>query len=108
MARARKLMRYQFTLAAARRRHTHGFSLEPIKLKKANTEVGLTGGMNEAYETRLHGWVGRWYYRTLCGRQRTRASRDHQDRHVRAGDRSRGRTGALGAERCQARARSGQ
>src|ERR1700686_1483373 len=101
-------MRYQFTLAAARRRHTHGFSLEPIKLKKANTEVGLTGGMDEAYATRLHGRISRWYYRTLRDWQRTRASRDHQDRHVRAGDRSGGRAGALGAERCEARARRGQ
>src|SRR5260370_10035974 len=101
-------MRYQFTLAATRRRHTHGFSLELRNLKKANTKVGLTGGMDESYATRLHGRISRWYYRTLCDGQRTRASRDHQERHLATGDRSPGRAWALGAERRQARARLGQ
>src|ERR1700730_16343083 len=98
-------MRYQFTLGAARRRHTQGFSLQLVNLKKASAKVGLTGGMDEAHETRLRGGIGRWYYGTLYYRQRTRASRDHQDRHVRAGNRSRGRARALGAERCEAGAR---
>ena len=47
-----------------------GFSLRTHKLKKANAKAGLPGGMNEAYETRLHGWLGCWYYRTLRHRQR--------------------------------------
>jgi hypothetical protein len=60
-----ELMRYQFTLRATRRRHVSGFSLKLKNLKKANIPIGRSGGTDEAYETRFHGWLGGWYHRTL-------------------------------------------
>src|SRR5580700_9290967 len=86
--------RTRSTLAATRRRHAGSFSLKLVRLMKADAKVGLTGGMDEGYTTRLYGWIGRRYYRTLC-EPRARARRDPQDRHVRSGDGSGGRAGAL-------------
>src|SRR5260221_12723834 len=65
--------------------------------RTADKEARPQGGMDEVFETRVHGRVGRWYYRTLRDPQRPRAKRDPQYRHVPAGARPRPRSKAMGA-----------
>src|ERR1700738_5722988 len=60
---------------------------EPVDTlsRTAGKEARPQGGMDEVFETRVQGRVGRWYYRTLRDRQRPRAKRDPQERPVRCG-----------------------